>query len=156
MENFENLKMMNLKKTTLFLFASMIVLLTACPKPDDGGEETPKETATKNLIKGAWKVNMDGTSTTIGASTEYSDIILTFNENNQYVMTGAEDVNAANRPAPNANGTWALNEDGTQITFDGIKTIDITLSETNLIFDFQGKEAPKFTADVTIEYNMIH
>lgn len=150
--------MMNLKKTTLFLFASMIVLLTACPKPDVGGEETPKETATKNLIKGAWIVNVDGTSTLIGPEDFYKDIVLTFSDNGKYTMTGADDVIAPNRPAVNVNGDWLMNDDGTQITFDAVKTIDIsTLSETNFIFTFQGKEGTKPTsADIEIEYNMIH
>lgn len=144
---------MNLKKFTLILCSFFIVLLTACPSDDK--KETPKETAVKNLVK-AWKVNVTGTSATIGPVDNYKDIILTFNNNGTYSLTGADDVYPANKPAPSASGNWVINDAANEITFDGSKKVSVsTISATNLIFSFTGKEAVKFTTDTTIEYNMI-
>jgi hypothetical protein len=149
-----------MKRLSLLFFASLIVLLTACP-----GNESKKsdEDIAKENLSVTWKVTTPPTSTPAGSfSDDYKQITMTFSSTGTYSLSipGGSNIPYSAAPANRSNGNWKFNTALNQVILDegtsDAKTLEIeTLSATNFIFHFSGKIPAKYVDSGTITYSMI-
>lgn len=147
-----------MKKLTLLFFASLVVLLTACPgKGDDKSDE---DIAKENLSV-TWKVTTLPSSSPVGSfGEEYKQITMTFAISGTYTLSKPASIPFSAAPANRASGVWKFSADLNQIILDegttDTKTLNKeTLSTSNFIFNFQGKAPAKYTTDAIITYSMV-
>jgi hypothetical protein len=147
-----------MKKLTLLFFASLVVLLTACPSndPDKSEEDIAKEN-----LSVTWKVTTLPSSSPAGSfSDDFKQITMTFNSTGTYSLTKPNSVPYSAAPANKASGSWKFNAALTQVILDegttDTKTLNIgTLNTGNFIFDFAGKAPTKYVDAATITYTMV-
>jgi hypothetical protein len=148
-----------MKKISLLLFSSLVMILMACPGKDD--DKKSEEDIKKENISVAWKVSTLPSSDPQGNfSDDYKSITLTFNTNGEYSLSKPASVKFSSSPANAARGNWKFSTDLKQVILDAgtsnEKILNIeSLSATNFIFNFAGVVPPKDSPSGTITYNMV-
>jgi hypothetical protein len=148
-----------MKRLSLLFFASLVVLLTACP--GKGSDDKSDEDIAKENLSIVWKVTTLPTSTPAGSfSDDYKQITLTFSTTGTYNLSKPSSIPYSAAPANKASGNWKFNTSLNQVILDegtsDTKTLDIeTLSATNFIFHFNGKAPAKYVDAATITYTMV-
>ena len=150
-----------MKKISLLLFSSLVMILMACPSKDD--DKKSDEDIKKENLSVTWKVNssvLPSSNPQGSFGDEFKQITLTFNIVGTYQLSKPSSIPNSAAPANQASGNWKLSTDLTQVILDegtsDAKTLNIeTLTASNFIFNFAGAAPVKYTQAATLTYNMI-
>lgn len=141
---------------SLILLVSLTTVFTSCSDDSGGGTETTEQIRTKQLTSGDYtvvSVERDGSAVDLE-----SPVILSFNDNGTYSITGGDLPAPDGATAMPASGNWSFtdqtNFDDITLTSESSPNVVLTISileDDELVFQYEGAGLKAGDPAATIE-----